>query len=108
MTLGIDNRTFRVGHPATLSVRERLAASVARIRASAKEIARAVNTSPRTVENWRAANNAMTAETLIELCRTYDEVWLEVKQLAGRAGTIGEAEAMLDQVTKLLAERRRG
>ena len=91
-----------------VSVRDRIATRLRNMGVSAKAAARRIGVTPRTVENWRAANCEMSASALIALCREYESVWQEVKELAGRAETIGEAEAMLDHVTQLLADRRRG
>ena len=91
-----------------VSVRERIAARLRNMGVTAKAAARRIGVTPRTVENWRAANSEMSASALIALCREYESVWQEVKELSGRANTIGEAEAMLDQMQKLLVERKRG
>lgn len=72
-------------------------------KSAAKEIARAIDCSPRTAENFLAARNAPNAEGLVALMRESDEVFYTVMHLAGR---LPEAERMakLQRVELMLQE----
>lgn len=92
-----------------LPIRDRLAIAlrnaVGNIRSPAKTIARLTGRTPKAVDRWLNAENEMTVESLVLLCREFDEVWQEFRALCGREPA--DAEAMIDRFSEMLRERRK-
>jgi hypothetical protein len=80
--------------------------ALANHKAPAKFLARLTGRTPKAATNWLSADNDMNLESLIEVCRHFDEAWDELKSLCGRANTEGEAEQLLAEITTRLRERR--
>lgn len=79
---------------------QRISACLRTLRYSAKEIARSVGTTQRTVENWRAETTNVPVEKFLILCAQYEEFWVEVCDLTGRR--THTAEQILDELTAKL------
>ncbi len=79
---------------------ERICAAIQRI--PAKVLARATGMTPKAAERWKAGDNSLSAAAIFALARTYEEVWLIVREACGRAETIEHAEAQLCQAANLL------
>jgi plasmid maintenance system antidote protein VapI len=84
--------------------RDRLSQVLRGIGATAKELSRAADKTPKAAERWLAGDNSMSAETLIQLAREFDEVWEFVCEQTGRDQAT--AAEMLDQLEALLKARR--
>lgn len=83
---------------------DRIARALRRTGHTAKRIARDLGRSPRAIEAVLNGVNTMRSDALIRACAIYDEVWSEVRAMAGREPTT--AEAMLEEITRKLQERR--
>lgn len=84
-------------HDARMGFAEALRRAYGNCKSACKEIARAADCSPRTVENWLSANNAPNYEGLLGLIAESDEVFHEVMR---RAGRLPEAQR-LDQLRRI-------
>jgi plasmid maintenance system antidote protein VapI len=107
MSFHTTPRKVRGNIPQVFPVRERLAAALRRTGASIKELARAADRTPKAVEHWIACDNEMSAATLLRLCRQYDEVWVEVREITGRANDEAEAVELLNQFAAAWKARQR-
>ena len=94
------------------SSRERFAAAlrraVARSPSPVKTLARHLDLTPRGAEMLMKGDSAPSFETLIRACREFDECWDEVREMFGRGNERSDAEAMLDELTARLQQRRGG
>jgi hypothetical protein len=110
MSLGITPKNFLRENTEQVSVRHKIADALQRatigIKSPAKVIARTTGKTPEMAEKWLRAENSPNAETLVVLMQHYDEVWLAVREKAGRANAEGEAEQLLAEITTRLRERR--
>ena len=79
-----------------MSARERVAATLRNLKMTAKEIARSTGATPRSVENWRAANASMSLEAVVAMCREHDEFWIEFSAMCGRPSSAADAAKMID------------
>jgi transcriptional regulator with XRE-family HTH domain len=86
--------------------RERIATVLRGLGLSAKQLARHADRTPKAVERWMQAENDMTVESLLRLCRDFDEVWDEVRIMCGRANDASEAERLLAEFAERLRSRR--
>lgn len=92
--LGIIPRQIRASRPEFVSFRDRFTAAVRGI--PAKALARASGATPKAAERWKAGDNAPSAEALMRLAATFDEVWQAVQ--AGSCRSEGEAQALLAEL----------
>jgi plasmid maintenance system antidote protein VapI len=108
MSFRMSTSTLRPNSGHALPFRERLAGALRRTGESAKRLARVADCTPKAAERWVNAENSVTVDTLIELCRQYDEVWEEFRDACGRANDATKAELLLKEITAKLNEVRFG
>ena len=70
----------------------------------AKWFAKATRRTPKAMQRLLDAENSPNVETLIALCRDFDECWAAFRALCGRDPA--DAEEMLDRFAAMLRERR--
>lgn len=111
MSFPLNDPNLRVQSVAHLSLRERVAEALHRAtageRSAAKVIARASGKTPKMAEKWLRAENTPNAEALAALCRHFDAVWEVMREEAGRANDMSDAERILAEFAARLGERRR-
>lgn len=100
---------FQTNHTSQ-TARERIAAAFRRAMAisksPAKELARRLNRTPNGAAMLLRGEVSPQLETIIAACREFDDVWVEFRELCGRANTESEAEQLLAQIAQSLRERR--